>query len=183
MSGADSVAEPATDSLSAEARALRRKTHDTIRRVTTDIEERLHLNTAVAAIMELVNELQSATAEGGGPQESYAVQEGLETLLLLLCPFAPHLTSEAWERLGKAGLLVQQTWPRCQEKFLARETVTVVVQVNGKRRGSMELAPEASEDEVLVRARAHEGVAAHLKGKTVRRVVHVPGKLINLVVS
>ena len=82
--------------------ALRRKTHDTIRRVTTDIEERLHLNTAVAAIMELVNELQSATADGGGRQEqgglSYAVQEGLETLLLLLCPFAPHLASEPGAR-------------------------------------------------------------------------------------
>ena len=187
LSGADNVAEPAADDLSAEARALRRKTHDTIRRVTTDIEERLHLNTAVAAIMELVNELQSAIADGGGRQEqgglSYAVQEGLETLLLLLCPFAPHLASEAWERLGKPGSLVQQVWPRCREEFLARETVTVVVQVNGKLRGSMELAPEASEDEVLAGARAHEGVAAHLEGKTVRRVVHVPGKLINLVVS
>jgi leucyl-tRNA synthetase len=85
--------------------------------------------------------------------------------------------------LGNQGALVQQSWPVCREEFLARETVTVVVQVNGKLRGSMELAPEASEEDVLSAARAHAGVSVHLEGKTVRRVIHVPGKLINLVVS
>jgi leucyl-tRNA synthetase len=114
---------------------------------------------------------------------AHAVREALESLALLLCPFAPHLASEAWARLGHEGDVVRQRWPVCREEFLARATVTVVVQVNGKLRGRVQLAPDAGEEEVLAAATAEPAVAAHLEGKTVRRTVHVPGKLINLVVT
>ena len=110
--------EPAVDGHSEAARALRRKTHDTIRRVTVDIEERVHLNTAVAAIMELVNEVQSTLPEEGvAPSErglAYAIREAIESLPLLLVPFAPHLSSEAWARLGKTSDAVRETWPSFQ---------------------------------------------------------------------
>ena len=185
-----SPAAPAAGEFSGPARELRRKTHETIQRVTQDIEERLRLNTAISAIMELVNAIQSATAEvpeGEAPPSAggmaFAADEALGSLILLLCPFAPHLACEAWSRLGRAGDAVVVSWPQADPALLQRETATLVVQVNGKLRGRLEVPVDASEEEVLEVARAEPRVAAHLEGKTVHRTIHVPGKLVNLVVS
>ena len=185
-----SAAASTTEGPSAAALTIRRKTHETIRRVTVDIEERIHLNTPVASIMELVNTVQAQLAEH--PEDTpvpekgglaHAVGEALSSLALLLTPFAPHLASEAWEKLGGEGNAVAQAWPEPDPALLVRETTTVVVQVNGKLRGRLELPADSTEEQVLAAARAEAGVASHLQGKTLRRAIHVPGKLVNLVVS
>jgi len=169
---------------------LRRKIHDTIRRVTLDIEERLHLNTPVAAIMELVNLLQAtsttlATEAGGTPATGLeaAVHEGLGALALLLSPFAPHLASEMWERLGRDGDAAAQPWPGWDETLLARAQATVVIQVNGKLRARVEIPAGSTESEVVAAARREANVAAHLEGKRVVKTIHIPDKLLNLVVA
>jgi leucyl-tRNA synthetase len=140
--------------------------------------------------MELINELKEATAdvpEGGAVPPTagldFAVDEAIGTLSLLLLPFAPHLASEIWERTGRPGEAAAQPWPEADASLLVQATAQVVVQINGKLRGRVEVATTASEEDVLAAARAEPNVAAHLDGKTLRRAVHVPGKLLNLVVS
>ena len=144
----DRPLEPPAAEMSEAAVALRRKTHDTIRRVTADIDERLHLNTAVAAVMELVNVLQTAVADvppgtkvpdAGGL--AFTVDEAVGTLALLLSPFVPHLASEIWVRSGRQGDAAEQAWPEARTELLAETTATIVVQVNGKLRGRVQVGP------------------------------------------
>jgi leucyl-tRNA synthetase len=169
---------------SAAAVELRRKTHDTIRRVTLDIEERLHLNTPVAAIMELVNALQTAGADlETDAGVAAAAHEGLGALALVLSPFAPHLASEMWERLGREGDAGAQPWPDWDETLIARAQATVVIQVNGKLRARVELPAGSAESEVVAAARREANVAIHLDGKRLVKTIHVPDKLLNLVVA
>jgi leucyl-tRNA synthetase len=166
------------------ARELRRKTHDTIRRVTDDLAERMRLNTAVAAIMELINTMTPLTeSRDVSPDELAALREGFETLALLLAPFAPHFSEELWHELGHAELVSTAPWPAVDAAALVREQVTLVVQVNGKLRGRIVLARGASREEALEQAAREPNVSTHLEGRTVERVVHVPDRLLNLVVS
>ncbi|MGD8376753.1 MAG: leucine--tRNA ligase [Acidobacteriota bacterium] len=188
--GGGGPATPPDGGYDATARELRRKTHETIQRVTQDIEERIRLNTAVAAIMELANAVHAAAAAhpageplppGGGL--AHAVDEALGVLALLLFPFAPHLASEAWERLGRGGEASDQTWPEADPALLTQSTVNLVIQVNGKVRGRVEVPAGAGEAEAVEAARGEPRVAAHLEGKTLRRAVYVPGRILNLVVG
>jgi leucyl-tRNA synthetase len=172
------------DALEGEARVLRRKTHRTIARVTDDLGPRMHLNTAVAAIMELINAaVPLAEAPETSPGVQWALREAFETLALLLAPFAPHFAEELWESLGRQGFVAAAAWPQADPAVMSAEEATVVVQVNGKLRGRVLLAKGASEHEALSAARADHNVGAHLSGKEVRRVVYVADKLLNLVVS
>ncbi len=167
---------------------LRRSTHGTISRVTEDVGRRLHLNTAVAALMELTNALYLfAPPEGaaGGTMsapEASALREGLEAATLLLSPFAPHLAEECWAILGRKSLAALERWPEADAALLERAEVTVVVQVNGKLRGRISVPSGAAEREVLEAARADEKVAPHLSGG-IARTVYVPDKLLNVVVG
>ena len=151
--------------------------HKTIKRVTTDLE-RMQFNTAVAAMMEYVNAL-SAPNDGS----KRATRADLQALVQLVCPYAPHLGDEAWEKLGGQGFLLQTAWPTFDEALTRDAVITLAVQVNGKVRGSLEIAREAGEDEVREKALALPNVARHLEGKTVRKVIVVPGKIVNVVVG
>ena len=166
------------------ALALRRKTHRTIQRVSEDIGARLHLNTAVSAVMELLNTI-SPLADGSerSAAECAVLREAFETLAKLLSPFAPHFCEELWSRLGGKGFIIRCAWPEADEALLTEDTVMLVVQVNGKLRARVHLPRDADRDSALAAAREDANVAAHLEGATLRRVIHVPNKLLNLVVQ
>ncbi|MBN2036417.1 MAG: leucine--tRNA ligase, partial [Chitinispirillaceae bacterium] len=153
----------------ADDRHLRLR-HRTIRQVHLDLE-RMQFNTAIARLMEYVNTLTS----------SGATAEDLGVLVRLVGPFAPHLGDEAWERLGNQGFLIDQQWPSWDESLTLFERVTIVVQVNGKLRGEFMAAADASQEELQKNALSVEKARPHLEGKTVHKVIVVPGKLVNIV--
>jgi leucyl-tRNA synthetase len=163
-------------------RELRRKVHQTIRKVTEDVEERIHLNTAVAAFHELVNEVYRLEAEvQSGPGRS-ALREALETLVLLMNPFTPHVCEEMWSRLGHAAGLVGHPWPAADEAAAREDAVQLAVQVNGKVRGHVMVARDATEDEVRRAALEEPRVREHLAGRPIAKFVLVPGRLVSVVV-
>jgi leucyl-tRNA synthetase len=164
--------------------ALRRKTHQTILKVTRDIEDRFHLNTAIAAVMELTNELYKAIEPRPHRSESWkAIREATEALLLLLSPFAPHLAEELWESLGHHKPIAGRSWPAHDPAIAAEDRLTLVVQVNGKLRGRLSIATDEDDETVKKRALEDENVKRFLEGKEIVRVVVVPKRLVNVVVS
>jgi leucyl-tRNA synthetase len=199
MSGAvRSAAPPAGLSLDPEERALRRKTHATIKRVTADLDPRVHLNTAVSALMELVNELYAfAEVRGIRPagreeepgavierQETAAVvREAVEGLVLMLSPFAPHMCEELWERLGHESGVVAAGWPEADEAAAREEEIEIPVQVNGKVRDRITVPVDAGEEEIKAAALAAPGVQAHIAGKQVVKVIVARGRLVSIVVT
>jgi leucyl-tRNA synthetase len=146
--------------------------HKTIKRVTADLE-RMQFNTAIAAMMELVNEL---TAKG-------ATREDLVTLVKLIAPYAPHLGDEAWERLGEKGFLIDAAWPGYDDALTRDATVTLGIQIDGKVRGTVEIARDASEDEARRAALAVPNVTKHLEGRTINKFIYKPGRIIGFVSS
>ncbi len=174
--------ESAINGLSPELLAVRKMTHRTIKRVTGDIAERFQFNTAIAALMELVN-VMTPLERVESPAERAALREALRSLIILLTPFAPHLSEELWNVLGEVGFVSRQAWPTWSEGLIREETVTVVVQVNGKVRGRLEVAAGISEEEVYLTALADTQVGKHLEGKRPVKRVYVPGRLLNLVVA
>jgi leucyl-tRNA synthetase len=179
-------------------RAVRRKTHDTIRRVTQDLDPRVHLNTVVSALMELVNELyqfsDQHTAGGAGakradaapPAERPATQavlkEAIEALILMLSPFTPHMAEELWEHIGREGGIVFASWPAFDPDVAKADEVVIPVQVNGKVRGRVTVPADSSEEAIREAALADAAVAAHVAGKTVLKVIVAKGKLVSVVV-
>jgi leucyl-tRNA synthetase len=162
------------------ARTLRRKVHQTIGRVSDDVDERIHLNTAIAALMELGNEISRLEAEVAEGPGRAALREAIETVVLLLSPFAPHVCEEMWERLGGKDFVVNQPWPVADPALAREDSVELAVQVNGKVRAHITVPREAQEADV--KARALEAVRSHIEGKTIVKVVVVPGRLVNVVV-
>ena len=163
--------------------ALRRKTHQTIRRVTRDLAERIHPNTAIAAVMELTTAFSHRLPEAVSEASRRAVREAVEAVVSLLNPMAPHLTEELWERLGGKALLVETPWPECDEDLAREEQVLVVLQVNGKLRGRLEVPAGLEREALLDQARENAGIRRHLDGLEVRRVVTVPDRLVNFVAA
>jgi len=159
------------------------KTHGTIRKVTRDIEERFHFNTAISAVMELVNLLGGLdpAKTPGGPAAA-VVRRALESVTLLLSPIVPHFAEELWSALGKAPSVLEAPWPRHREDALVQEEMVVVVQVNGKLRSRLNVAVDTPEAEIQARALADEKVAKFTGGRTPRQVIYVKGKLLNIVV-
>ncbi len=169
--------------LTPKERAIRRKTHDTIRRVTADIEQRQQLNTAVSAMMELVNDLYAfADAEDSRPQSVAVVREAVEALVRMLSPFAPHACEELWEMLGHGDGLMHATWPEFNADVAKAEEIVIPVQVNGKVRSRLTVPAESTEKELEQLALADPAVMAHLAGKQVKKVVVAKGRLVSLVV-
>ncbi len=158
-------------------RALRRVTHQTITAVTTDYGE-LHFNTAVSKLMELSNAIAEALSGGVGHE---AVDEAIDTLLLLLAPAAPHLTEELWERRGRPYSIHLQPWPVADPALAAADLMELPVQVDGKLRDRLQVAPGTSAEEIERLALASERVQAHLDGHAPARVVQIPGRLVNIV--
>jgi leucyl-tRNA synthetase len=167
--------------LSAAAADLRRKTHETLQRADDDFGRRLQFNTVVSAVHELANAVAKFIAETD--QDRAVVREALGVAVVVLSPIAPHITQALWGELGEAGNLVDARWPQLDESALVRETVELVVQVNGKVRGRLEISANADEDTALGLARSNENVAKFVEGKDVRKVILVPGKLLNIVVG
>jgi leucyl-tRNA synthetase len=164
--------------------ALRRKTHQTIRKVTRDIEDRYHLNTPISAIMELTNEVYKVLDPRPTRAESWkAIREAVEAILLLLSPFAPHMAEELWEALGHRQPLMSRKWPEADAAIAADDRLTLVVQVNGKLRGRVTIAADEDDESVKRKALEDENVRRFLEGREIRRVVVVPKRLVNVVVS
>jgi leucyl-tRNA synthetase len=161
--------------------ALRYSVHSKIKQVTEEIGDRMHLNTSVAAIMTLLNDLEAYAAAHPHASKSAVFAEGLRTLLLLLAPFAPHITEELWERAGQMTSIHLEPWPAYDDAALARSVIPFVIQVNGKHRGVVEAAPGSPEDAIFELATSVPTVAAQLDGKTVRKKIFVPDKLLNVV--
>lgn len=159
-------------------RGLRRKTHQTIKKVTEDID-RFHYNTAVSACMELCNAL-TAHKEAHGLTPAF--DEGVENLLLLLAPIAPHVAEELWTEVGDGDSIHRHSWPAWDEGLAAEEVFTLIVQVNGKVRDKVEVAATISEEEAKELALGRERIQRWLEGKQVRKVIYVPGRLVNIVV-
>ena len=167
------------------ARALRRKTHQTIARVTDDFEK-LDLNTNVAALMELLNALSEFEAEPGkaSTAEVFAVREAIEALVVMLAPFSPHVAEEMWESLGKEGGLVKAApWPVADPELARKEELEIPVQVNGKLRSRVTVAPDISEDDLRALALADAKVQSFIDGHEVVKVIVVPQRLVNVVVK
>ena len=183
LEGSLSAAMPtsANSPKSDAAKQLRFKEHDTVRRVTRDIENEFQFNTAIAAVMELVNEMYGLKDKLGDEPE--ALSSAMATAVTLLSPVAPHVCEELWQALGHAESLAVQPWPTYDEKALVKDEVTLVVQVNGKVRGKFQAANNAPKDEVEKTALEQENVAKFIEGKTVRKVIVIPNKLVNIVAN
>jgi len=161
-----------------DGRALRRHVHRTIRKVTEDIDGRFHFNTAIAAVMELVNGIYAFEGKAAHPA---VLREALETVVRLLAPFVPHMAEELWSCLGHEGGIESAGWPDWDEAALVEDEKTIVVQVNGKVRGKITVPADASEDAVKQAALAEPNVARFLSGQRVTKVVVVPGRLVSVV--
>jgi leucyl-tRNA synthetase len=174
----------ASGALSPEARAIQRKMHQTIKRVSDDFQGRWHFNTCISAIMELVNVLygsEHAIAQGKVPAVFLADVQ--RNVVLLLAPFAPYLAHELWEMTGQQGSLLKAPWPRYDAALAKEEEIEIPVQVNGKLRGLIVVPADADEAFVLDRALADEKVKAAIAGKQIVKKIYVPGKMVNLVVK
>jgi leucyl-tRNA synthetase len=195
----------ASGSLNPAERSVRRKTHDTIRRVTVDIEERQQLNTAISAMMELVNDLyafseqtgtgaagrrgpegEGGVVAAGGPERRetiFVMREALRALIRLLAPFAPHVAEEMWERLGHEAGMAGATWPAYDASVAKADEIVVPVQINGKVRGRLTVSAEISEQELERLALADPTIQGYTTGKTVKKVVVAKGRLVSVVVQ
>jgi leucyl-tRNA synthetase len=177
-------------SLPPEARAIQRKLHQTIKRVSDDFRGRWHFNTCIAAIMELVNALyafEDVTARAVSPaaaraEASPVIAGAQRTLVLLLAPFAPYLAHELWEMLGEPGNLLKAQWPKYDPALAKEEEIEIPVQVNGKLRSRIVVPADASEELILKLALSDEKIKAILAGKQIVKTIVVPGKLVNIVV-
>ncbi len=166
--------------LSQPLRDLRRKTHETIAKVTDDFGRRQTFNTAIAAVMELLNELNRCT---GSPDGLAVEREGLETAVVLLSPIVPHISHALWGQLGHGEPLLDCPWPLADEQALLKQTMRIVVQVNGKVRANLDVPVETDRKALEQLATAHESVQRFTDGLTVRKVIVVPNKLVNIVAN
>jgi leucyl-tRNA synthetase len=153
--------------------ATRRLLHRTIKKVSTDIDA-MAFNTAISALMVFVNHLARLSA---------MPREAVRALVLLVSPFAPHVSEELWQHLGHAASLAYEPWPAWDEALAVDDVIELPVQVNGKVRGRVQLARDASEADARAAALAADGIEARLAGQTVRKFVYVPGQVVNLVVG
>jgi leucyl-tRNA synthetase len=169
--------------LSPEERQVRRKLHQTIKRVSDDFQGRWHFNTCISAIMELVNELYAHEEKLAGKESSSALlAEVQRDLILLLAPFAPYLANELWEMIGEKGTLLKAPWPKYDAELAKEEELEIPVQINGKLRSRIIVPANSSEEYVMNQALADEKVRAVISGKQIVKKIYVGGKLVNLVV-
>ncbi len=170
-----------TSTLTEAQRNLRRQTHQTLVKVTDDFARRRTFNTAIASVMELLNAL--AKFEDSSPQGRAAAQEALEIAVLCLSPIVPHATHALWHCLGHARAIIDERWPLADAEALKQSMLEIVVQVNGKLRGRISVSPSADEAQVRAAALADANVQKFVAAMTVRKVIVVPGKLVNVVVA
>ncbi|HNY66337.1 MAG TPA: leucine--tRNA ligase [Deltaproteobacteria bacterium] len=163
--------------------ALKRKTHQTIRKVTDDIDKRFRFNTAIAAMMELVNDLYRARETASTPEEFAVIREAVLNLLVMLSPFVPHITQELWETLGNSDLLYKKAWPSFDAAWAEEQEATIAVQVNGKLRATITVAKDSQQAEVEAKAMEESNVRRFLEGAQIRKIIYVPNKIINIIAA
>ncbi|MFO1349105.1 MAG: leucine--tRNA ligase [Pseudomonadales bacterium] len=171
-----------TSALTESQKDLRRKTHETIAKISNDYSERQTFNTAIAAVMELLNEV-GKLSDRTDAQNLAVEREALEAAVLLLSPVAPHITHTLWHTLGHATAIIDAPWPTVDTEALAKTSVEIAVQVNGKLRGTVTIAPEAKQADAELAAQQNENVRKFIDGKEIRKIIFVPGKLLNIVVA
>jgi len=166
--------------LSAEQKDLRRKTHQTIAKFGDDVGRRLQFNTAIAAAMELVNALQKFDGESAAHR---AVRhEALTALVACMAPITPHICHVLWTALGQQGAVIDAAWPEADASALLSDAIKMVVQINGKLRGQIEVPVGTSKEAILAAAKADENVARFLADAPIKKEIVVPGKLVNFVI-
>ena len=179
--------EISSEDISVEAKNLRQKTHQTIKKVTEDIEERFHFNTAISAIMELVNEVYKFQLETGEKQgkegDIFVLRETLEMIIRLLGPIAPHFSEELWHKTGNKEIIYTQPWPKYDKKILEEEEKLIVVQVNGKLRGKLIVSESCDDEKIKEEALSLPKIQEKIKGKKIIKVIVVSGKLVNIVIK
>ncbi|RJG51229.1 leucine--tRNA ligase [Motilimonas pumila] len=168
-------------SLTPKQKELRRELHKTIDKVSDDIGRRQTFNTAIAAVMELMNKLTKAPQKEA--QDRALMQEALEAITRLLAPITPHICARIWQELGHAGNVEAADWPHADKAAMVEDSKLIIVQVNGKLRAKLTVAADAQQAEVEALALGDEQVSKHTEGKTVRKVIYVPGKLLNIVAN
>jgi leucyl-tRNA synthetase len=177
------VAGPGSDVFGASEESLERNVHEVIKKVTSDIQERFNFNTAISAIMELVNAAYAYRQAAAVEEQNQALlKDTLQKIILLLAPFAPHLAEESWHLLDQPGSVHRQSWPEFDPAKLVLEEVEIVVQINGKVRGRVTVPADCTEEELVQFAKSSERVGQLLEGKEIVKVIPVPGRLVNIVV-
>lgn len=166
-----------------EDKVLNYAVNNTIKRVTEDIKERFNFNTAISAVMELVNETYKYKEIDKDKINTPLLTKSLETILVLLSPFAPHMTEELWNLLGNSTSIHVQNWSKYDDKALVKEEVQIVIQVNGKVRDKIEVSKDISKDEVESIALNNDRIKSFIDGKSIVKFIYVPGKLVNVVVK
>lgn len=174
-------AATSSEGLDKAQKALRLKVHETLQKVTDDMGRRQHFNTAIAACMELMNELSKFDDDSA--QGRAVMQEALEILVCMLSPMAPHMAQSLWDSLGKSGLVLDVSWPQVDESALVKSEIELMVQVNGKLRGKIEVAADADKEAILSAAKAEAAVLKFIESKEMVKEIVVPGRLVNLVVK
>ena len=177
------VALPALDvaALSASQKDVRRKYHETVAKVSDDVGRRHTFNTAIAAVMELINELSKFDDDSG--QGMAVMREAIEGIVIMLSPMVPHITQQLWNELGHDELLADVAWLQCDESALVRDEIELVLQVNGKLRSRINVAADANNETIEAQALADDKIQSNIEGKTVRKVIVVPGRLVNIVAN
>lgn len=169
--------------LSAEQKKLRLKSHQTLAKVTDDYQRRHTFNTAIAATMELLNAVSKFTENHRGETDHIVVQEALEFSILMLAPIVPHFCHVAWQRLGHEGAVMNARWPEVAERALVQDSMLIVLQVNGKLRSKIEVSRDITRDELEKLALEDEIIQRFVSEGSVRKVIVVPGKLVNIVIG
>ena len=167
--------------LTKEDKAMRYTIHATLKKVTEDLNEKFGFNTAISALMELINEMYKYKELDS--RNEAVIKEGVETIVTILAPFAPHIGEELWAMIGKEGSIFNISWPKYDETALVKDEVEIVVQINGKVRGKLSVAANISREEMEKVAMEDEKINALVEGKTIVKVVAVPKKLVNIVVK
>ena len=174
------VTELDCDSLNDVQKAMRLKLHETIRKVSDDYDRRLTFNTAIAANMELLNTVSKF--EDDSAQGKAIRQEVFDKMVLMLAPIIPHVCHQLWRELGHSGIIIDHAWPQVDESALVQDSIEMVIQVNGKLRGKMQISADAGREDCEAMALDIEQVKKFIGGQSVRKVIVVPGKLVNIVV-
>jgi len=160
---------------------LRHRIHTTINKVNDDIGRRYTFNTAIAAVMEMINALTRADNESDN--DKAIMREGLETAVLLISPIVPHITDAIWAALGHKEALIDAVWPVADDKALRREEIQLVVQVNGKLRAKIVVSVDASKEQIEAIALENENIKRFIDGKKIKKVIIVPSRLVNIVIA
>ncbi len=167
--------------LSKEDKAMRFTIHSTLKKVTEDLSEKFGFNTAISALMELINEMYKYKELEN--KNNYVIKEGIETIITILSPFAPHIGEELWQMIGKEGSIFDISWPKYDETALVKDETEVVVQINGKVRGKLSISSNVSKEEMEKIATEDEKIKSLIEGKEIVKIVAVPKKLVNIVVK